>query len=210
MPAHLIDHLRDRLREPLPGPDAQYRMAHLGREFLSPAPPDARRAGVMALFYPSTPNTEDWHLVLIERVRKDGDRHSGQVSFPGGKHEKHDPDLWATALRETEEEVGVARSSVEQLGSLTPLFIPISHFLVHPFVGFTVERPDFRAQETEVSSILEVPLDRLSDPVFRKTTDLTMSNGLLLRDVPYFDVNGYVVWGATAMMLSELLEVAIQ
>lgn len=207
-PAHLIDHLRRRLQQPLPGQEAQFRMAHLGRELLVPPPPDARLAGVMALFYPGN-HPVDWHVVLIERVRKRGDRHSGQIGFPGGKYEPDDTDLWSTALRETEEEVGVKQSAIEWLGALTPLYIPVSRFLVHPFVGVIDNRPLFRPQVSEVSSILEIPLTRLKDPAARKTTDLSIVSGPLLRNVPYYDLHGHIVWGATAMMLSELLEVTI-
>jgi len=201
----LIDHLRTQLQQPLPGPEAQYKMAHVGRPAHPATPSDARKAGVMALFYPGSPTT-GWHLVLIERVQKHGDRHSGQVSFPGGKHEPQDRDLWATALRETEEEVGVPQHSVERLGALTPLYIPVSHFEVHPYVAFTLSRPNFRPQASEVAEILEVPFADLTDPSTRKITDLPINYAITLRDIPYFDVHQRIVWGATAMMLNELLE----
>lgn len=202
--SNLIDQLSDRLQQSLPGAEAQYRMAHVGRPAASPVPSDAREAGVLALLYP---RQETWHLVLIERVRKKGDRHSGQVSFPGGRREKEDAHLKDTAVREAEEEVGVNRQKVELLGELTPLYIPVSHYHVHPFVGVTRTPPKFVPQPSEVAGILEVPLESLLDPGSRKSTDLQITSEITLRNVPYFDLHNKIVWGATAMMLNELLEV---
>ena len=95
--SNLIEHLADCLQQSLPGAEAQYRMAHVGRPPATPVPSDAREAGVLALMYP---RQEAWHMVLIERVRKKGDRHSGQVSFPGGRREEKDTRLKDTAVRE--------------------------------------------------------------------------------------------------------------
>jgi 8-oxo-dGTP pyrophosphatase MutT (NUDIX family) len=145
--------------------------------------------------------------VFIERVsNKKDDRHSGQISFPGGKLEDSDPSPAFAALRETEEEIGVEMNKVNLLGKLTDLYIPVSNFLVYPFVGFMEEEPVFRRQESEVASIVESPLDHLLTPETRGVTHLSIQNGLTIPDVPYFDVDGHVVWGATAMMLNEFLE----
>jgi 8-oxo-dGTP pyrophosphatase MutT (NUDIX family) len=181
-------------------------MAHAVRQLHSPPPSDARQAGVLVLFYPQN---QRWNLVLIERVASNpNDRHGGQVSFPGGRFEEGDESLLHTALREAQEEVGVDPPKVSVLGALTQLYIPVSNFLVHPFVGYTDHRPDFRPQESEVKSILEVPFRELQQPGAVQRTDLQVAGSFLLKDVPCFMVSGKVVWGATAMMLSELLEVA--
>ncbi|TXB60062.1 NUDIX hydrolase [Phaeodactylibacter luteus] len=205
----LILALSDELQKQLPGQEAQYQMAHGVRQRVAPPPANARQAGVMALFYPVP--TEGWHLVFIERQRSannPNDRHAGQISFPGGKHEPEDPSMEYTALRETEEEVGVDRQSVTVIGKLTELYIPVSNFLVHPYVGIVERRPQFVPDPAEVQRILEVPFGHLQHPKARQRTDLELAQNLILKGVPYFNVGGKVLWGATAMMVSELVAVA--
>lgn len=200
-----ITELTDKLQQPLPGQEAQYKMAHLARRNAVPPPPNARQAAVLALFFPKN---ADWHLVFIERDNSNpNDRHGGQISFPGGKYEEGDASLQYTAIREAHEEVGVHPEKVEIIGELTDLYIPVSNFKVNPFVGFVDYTPTFRPQVEEVSDVLEVPFKLLRDYSIQKTTDLRIANNITLRGVPYFDLFGKVLWGATAMMLSELLEV---
>ena len=203
-----INQLKTGLEQPLPGVEAQHRMANNFRRRSSDAPFDARVACVLLLLYP---RDSQWHIVLIERVSHDKrDRHSGQISFPGGKLEETDPSLLAGALREAEEEVGMESKKVQTLGRLTELYIPVSNFLVHPFVGFSKEQPLFVPQPSEVQSILEVPVSTLQDPVTLRVKDIKVRNSITLKEVPYFDVEGHVVWGATAMILSEFLAVVEQ
>jgi 8-oxo-dGTP pyrophosphatase MutT (NUDIX family) len=200
-----VTKLREKLRAPLPGRAAQNKMAHGVRRSDAPPPADARQAGVLALFYPKA---AEWHLVLIERSRSNAnDRHSGQVSFPGGKYEEGDGTLAMTALREAEEEVGVKPQDIELLGHLTELYIPVSNFLVNPFVGITHQTPSFSPQQTEVQAIIEVPFELLCQPQTRQAADLRIGANITLRQVPCYQVFGKPVWGATAMILSELLEI---
>ena len=204
MEQQFIDLLTDRLNQSLPGPEAQYKMAHAVRPDYEPAPSDSKRAGVLALFYPHDGN---WRIVLIERQSHNpDDRHRGQISFPGGRYEKKDGRISNTALREAEEEIGVTSSSVRLLGPLSELYIPVSNFLVSPFVGYVPSRPEFRPQEDEVKSILEVPFQLFQNDRNVKTVDMAISSHITLKNVPYFDIMGKIVWGATAMMISELLE----
>lgn len=199
------DYLNSGLEVDLPGPDAQYAMAHGFRRPYTETPDDARQAGVMALFYP---REDQMHLALIERASSNpNDRHGGQIGFPGGKYETSDRDLQDTAVRETEEEIGVAGQDIDVLGKLTNLFIPVSHFQVHPYVGILDYHPTFKPQWEEVQSVLEVPVSHLFDLDRRKTTDLQIGRGINLKDVPYFDFGKKIVWGATAMMLNELIQV---
>lgn len=201
-----INHLQARLAEPLPGREAQFRMAHLDRRYLPPPPPDARLAGVLALFFPKN---GEWHLVFIERKSNNNkDRHGGQISFPGGKFEQADGHLQQTALREAHEEVGLDHTTVNMLGRLTELYIPVSNFLVNPFVGFIDYTPAFSPQQEEVNGILEVPFSVFQHPDTRQTTEVLLGNQIRLPNVPYFNVMGKVLWGATAMMMSELLVVS--
>jgi 8-oxo-dGTP pyrophosphatase MutT (NUDIX family) len=199
--------LRTRLAGPLPGREAQFKMAGLRRlQELgpNPAPPaDARVACVLNLLYW---HEEDWRTILIQRTENPRDRHSGQVSFPGGRWEERDGELANVALRETEEEIGVPAQHIEILGRLTDLYIPVSNFLVHPFVGILHGAPEFVPQPGEVEAVLTPALSVFQSQENRKRIDLTLQQGITLKDVPYFDVHGRIVWGATAMIMSEFLE----
>lgn len=201
----LISQIQENLNQPLPGPEAQYRMAHAVRGSYPASSKNARIACVLVALYPKQ---GDWHIVLIQRVSSNPrDRHGGQISFPGGGYEDSDGSLEQGALREANEEVGIIPEDVNLLGRLTELFIPVSNFVVHPFVGSLNYVPKFVPQISEVHEIIEVPLHALQNPANRLTTEIRLPNNITLKNVPYFDVNGHVVWGATAMMLNEFLEV---
>ncbi len=201
----MIKNLKQQLSKELPGRPAQYKMAHAVRLNYPPPPSDAKVACVLNLLYPKN---DDWHIVLIERMstHKD-DRHSGQISFPGGGLESSDTSLSAGALREANEEVGVISGDIELLGQLTDIYIPVSNFLVHHFVGKLDYTPEFIPQPSEVKSILEVPLNHLRNPDTIQRKDLKISSNITLKNVPFYNVEDHVVWGATAMMLSEFLTV---
>ncbi len=200
-----IQRLADHLQQPLPGREIQFKMAHASRLPDLSVPANVRQAAVLALFYPKD---KDWHLVFIERdASNPKDRHGGQISFPGGKYEEGDGTLANTALREAQEEVGVDAAKIEILGALTDLYIPVSNFQANPYVGFMAETPVFVPQVTEVRSILEVPFALLQQPEVVQRIDLQLAQNLILKQVPYFNLFGKVVWGATAMMLNELLAI---
>ena len=158
-----------------------------------------RNAAVMMLFYPKKTIS---HFALILRPEYEG-VHSGQVALPGGKVETFDLNYKETALRETQEEVGVPTDTVTVLKSLTKVYIPPSNFWVHPFLGVAEQRPNFILQEEEVAKVIEVPLFELLNESNVITKKMTTSYAKNI-EVPSFELNGYVVWGATAMMLSEL------
>jgi len=200
----LIEQLRQRLSaHPLPGSAAQNTMSPPLRGNPPEVPTTARRASVLALIYPIDGQL---HLLFIQRTSPPGDRHAGQISFPGGSAEAADADAAATALRETEEEVGIPQNSIELLGALSQLYIPVSNFLVDPFVGYRAERPAFILQESEVARVLEVPLADFLGPEARKVGDRKLSSGITLKDVPYWSVGkGEEIWGATSMMTGELV-----
>jgi 8-oxo-dGTP pyrophosphatase MutT (NUDIX family) len=195
----------------LPGVEAQHKLAPLLRieelEKLSPATTkDSNKAGVLAVFYPNESNLT--HLVLILRKTYRG-VHSNQVGFPGGREEVYDKNLKHTALRETEEEVGIPRNEIKVVKKLTRLYIPPSDFWVHPYVGFLENTPKLVPQESEVEQILEVDIDHFLDEKNLIKQRLSTSYARDI-EVPAFSLNGHVVWGATAMMLSEMKELLKQ
>lgn len=188
----------------LPGLEAQVRMAPPGRSTHMQPGHETRNAAVMVTLFPKE---NQWHIVFIERAKSNSqDRHRGQISLPGGKWDACDKSFAETALRETQEEVGIPSEQIRMLGQLSELFIPVSNFYVYPFVGFMEETPKFVRQEEEVESILEVPVGLFIRQQTRKKTKMRLSNGVFLPDVPYFDLNGRILWGATAMIMSEFLE----
>lgn len=203
-----IKQLEQRFQAPLPGMKAQSQMASFSRltkEYQYKIPKNPRReAGVLCLLYPKN-NT--WHIPLMQRTTRKHDPHSRQISFPGGYHEESDPDYEFTALRETEEEFGIPAKDIQIIGKLTPLYIPVSEFLVHPFVGFLKNEPQFVPDASEVEAILEPTLEHLLKDNTKKLTPMTFSSGFTMDNVPYFDVNGEIVWGATSMMLNEFLTI---
>lgn len=162
----------------------------------------ARNSSVMILLYQ---NDGEWHFPLIKRALYNG-VHSGQVSLPGGKWESFDKNAWVTALRETNEEVGVNSDSIEYLGALTPLYIPHSNFMVYPFVGITDNTPEFKGDAFEVAEIIEASVNSLtSQDKNPQTFSFESQNYQII--APYYEFNGHQVWGATAMMLSEFIGV---
>lgn len=161
-----------------------------------------REAAVTMLFYPKNQQT---HLVLIVRNSYDG-VHSAQIAFPGGKFELEDVDLKATALRETEEEIGISRSKIEIVKAFTSLYIPPSNFMVHPFLGICKEEIHFVPDPIEVAAIIELPLADFRNDSIVSVENLSTSYATNI-EVPAFKIEGHIVWGATAMMLSELKDV---
>lgn len=197
-----VERLSKRLKEPLPGRMAQEIMAPRPineRRFQEDPNNPARPGGVMVLLYP---DNDEIYLPLTKRPVYAG-AHSGQVSFPGGKVEKMDRDIIHTALRETEEEIGVANDSIEVIGQLSELFIVASNFKVYPSVGILKSKPEFVPDPREVTHVLTPSLTGLRD--LEKRSTKTMHFPPYSIESPYFDVEGEVVWGATAMIISELI-----
>jgi 8-oxo-dGTP pyrophosphatase MutT (NUDIX family) len=200
----LIEHLTKRLSGPLPGLSAHLKMASPSRlKWLMEGMnwSKAKRSGVLILLYPDDGITK---IVLIQRPDYEG-MHGGQVSLPGGKREESDTDLVDTALRETQEELGIPSHSVHVIGKLSELYIPPSNYLVLPVVGFTHDRPSFKPDPVEVKEIIEVDIDQLFDPHFRTIKEIRVKGFTL--SAPCYTVNGAMIWGATAMILAELAEV---
>lgn len=192
-------------KEMLLAEDAHAKMAPLERisflkemNYLDKNP---RQAAVLMLFYPKNNET---HLALIVRNSYPG-VHSSQIGFPGGKVEETDKDLQETALRETHEEVGVSPDKVQIIKPFSKIYIPPSNFLVSPFMGISHQELSFIPDLDEVKRVLEYPLSLFLDENSITRVKMTTSYATDI-EVPAFMVDKYVVWGATAMMMSELKE----
>lgn len=158
----------------------------------------ARQAGVLILVYP---DTNGLRLVLTRRT--DTLRgHSGQISFPGGRRDPQDTSFTATALRETCEELGLCGADITVLGTLTPIYIPPSNFEVFPTVGALTGPPVFTPNPAEVAEVLTFPVDNLLNPRYKSTEDWLFQETPVR--IPFYTVQQHKVWGATAIMLSEL------
>jgi len=199
----LIHHLRERLTRPLPGSVSQFRMAHLSRLAQMPQRPDVRKAAVLILLFE---RAGEWHLVFIQRKAIEGDVHAGQISFPGGRM-RSDESLEDAALRESHEEINSPAELITILGRLTHLHVPVSNHLVFPIVAFLSHYSGWRRQETEVDMILEIPVDFFLKPETRMVSSIRLRDGVTLKDVPCYHVHDHLIWGATAMILSEFVEV---
>jgi len=144
--------------------------------------------------------------MLLMRRREDKKAHSGQVSFPGGSYDTTDADYKATALREANEELGIMSADVDILGALTSLYIPVSNFNVYPYIGYAQKRPEYNLNEQEVSYTIEVPLDKLLHSERKTIADVVSPvRPDLVRNVKAYKLDdGTIIWGATAMIISEL------
>ncbi len=161
----------------------------------------ARHSAVMMLLYPKA---KQMVVLLIQRALSKG-IHSGQIGFPGGGFEAQDKDLKQTALRETQEELGIEPSSIHEIKAFTKLYIAASNYVVQPFFGIMNHTPIINKNESEVASIIELPLkDLLSNDIVQTAVRSTSYASNI--DVPAFVYKDSIIWGATAMMLSELRE----
>ncbi len=203
MDPHLPSKIRERLLAGLPGEQAQFQMAphYRNRVSFSGAQLNGyRKSAVMILL--CCRNNSDWFFPLTLRQQYAG-VHSAQVSLPGGKADSCDLTLADTALRECYEEIGL-RNNIEIAGELSPLHIPVSRFIVHPFIGINhVHDFSYQSHEREVKSIIETPLQLLVDDRTAQTGEIFLPDDQIVK-TPYFLVEGHKVWGATAMILSEL------
>ena len=199
---NFADKLENEILKGLPGTEVQWQMAssdRMARNFPGIPGMDARAASVLILLYP---HNGSFYTVFMQRPDYDG-VHSGQISFPGGKQEPSDNDAVHTALREAEEETGIDPQQIRILGTLTPLFIPVSNTVVTPVVSWMEYKPELKYQPDEVVFLFDADIRRFYDPSIIKL--MPMKIGPETIEVKYFDYEGNMIWGATAMILHELL-----
>lgn len=197
--------LREQLQLPLPGKKAQLLMVpeiHRNNDSYGICDEYAKKAGILILLFSRNNSIK---TILIKRTEYDG-VHSKQISFPGGKHESLDKSLFHTACREAHEEIGIPCSEIELLGKISELYIPPSNFLVSPYIAFTDISPTFKGDPSEVESIIEIDLNSFLNSKTIVEKEVYSANNKPIV-APCFYINGYIIWGATAMIISEFITI---
>ncbi len=200
-----VNQLDLRLTQELPGVDAQLKMVPITRQIeleKRKKTESPKESAILILFYPYK---NEIYIAFIKRQSYDG-VHSGQIAFPGGKYEQSDNSLTDTALREAHEEIGVNKESVNIIGNLSSIYIPPSNFNVLPVIGFSKSRPELKKDPLEVDEIIEITLSQLLNPKNNQNRDILRPNQLRV-NVPCYYINGHIIWGATSMIISELIDV---
>ncbi len=198
-----INSLSAKLKNPLPGVQAHAALEPASRKKY-PANPNlslAKASSVLGLFYPENAQTK---LTFIQRPKYNG-VHSGQIAFPGGQRENSDTNAAETALRETHEEIGIPPEKIKIIGQLSPLYIPPSNFIVDPFVGYIDEEPHFVPDPTEVHEVFGINIQTLLNELNFQFREVSGRDYRV--EVPCYFCDERLIWGATSMMLNELLEV---
>lgn len=201
--SELILNIKQKLTTNLSGYNTQKLMEPPMRNTFSLDHSTARKAATLLPLY----FDKEWKFILIQRSGNPLDKHKGQISFPGGSIEKNELPEEA-AVRETHEEINIPQDNIELLGRLSDLFVPVSNFIINPFVGLVnMDKVTLKKEEAEVAEILHISLSDFMDDenVLKKT--MTMPNGIKINDVPYYQINNNIIWGATAMILSEFREI---
>ena len=194
--------LKEALANELPGERAHRRMLPQGRDLYPGAGmTNIKQSSVLVLIFPYNGGL---HTCLIKRpvaMRN----HGGQIAFPGGKYEPSDKELFRTALRESFEETGTDDNSIDVIGALTPIYVQVSNFTINPFIGWCETTPNFKIDHREVDELFKIPLEKILDQTALDWRNVITPRGNF--DVPGFYIDPLFIWGATAMIISELKEV---
>ncbi|MEA2041267.1 MAG: CoA pyrophosphatase [Bacteroidota bacterium] len=200
-PAEIKKILHSAEKHGMPGLKAQKKMAPLNRMDKSyrAEPSDAQKSSVLILLY-----QDESEIVIPFIERADEGKHAGQIALPGGKKEHFDTDNIVTAFREAEEEIGINRNKLEYLGTLSPLYIPVSNYIVYPIVAYTETIPTFKISKNEVKRLHIIPFKALMEikPI---TKNLVFNKSTYA--VPFYSYNSTDIWGATAMIISEFRDI---
>ena len=189
----------DRLKGELPGARSHRTMLPEGRKLRAPSTDIStiKKSSVLLLLYPEN---NELYIALIKRPAH-MKYHAGQIAFPGGRIENGETPL-ETALRETEEEIGIQTGNIKILGSLSELYVEVSNFLIHPYVAWLDEKPKFKISNNEVDKMVLFPFMKYRNSF--ETTTINTITGVL--EVPCIKFENETIWGATAMILSEFYD----
>lgn len=204
-----IEELKKRLKSELPGEEAHVPMSPIGRGKSSEALKNAREVRESAVAIVIFQEEESFSSVLIQRPTYKG-VHSGQVCLPGGKREDFENHLHETAIRECVEETGLNEAHLHLLGALTPVYIPVSNHHVHPYIFHHPNTPSYSPDPREVVEIIPFEIGNLLDDTKMKRTDIMIRENYTLKNIPYFDIESRIVWGATAIILHEFRELLLR
>jgi len=195
----LFSIIQQELAKELPGENAHRKMLPRGRDLLMTSE-IKKKAGVLLLLFPDGNSIQ---IAFIKRTEYEG-VHSGQIGLPGGIKEKIDSNLLETAQRETEEEIGVFRKDIRIIGELSPIYIPVSKIQVFPFVGCVDFKPEFHPEPAEVDYMITLPVLKFRIKENIQSEKRFIRNESL--EIPFFAIEEYSIWGATAMIIMEFLD----
>jgi 8-oxo-dGTP pyrophosphatase MutT (NUDIX family) len=196
-------HIEKSLMNKLPGSNAHSRMLPPGRSLSFPDESDSniKSSGVLILLFPEG---DEIFICLVKR-QPFMKFHAGQIGFPGGKKEKTDTSISWTAIRETSEEIGIQPSLINILGALSPLFVPVSGFMIYPFAAWCPVKPNFVINHNEIEKLLLFPL--LRNYKNQKIVPAMVETQIGWLEVPAYTHENETIWGATAMILAEFFEI---
>lgn len=198
---HIISRLKEELNNPLPGKAAHSKVLPSERPLDPPSAEKINEAGVLMLLFP---DKGELNTVFIRRPSF-MKNHAGQIAFPGGQFELKDRNLMETALREAEEEIGINAKQIEIIGQLSPFYVRVSNFFIQPFIGWTPDIPAFQIDTNEVTGIHIIPIDDFVNPGSLQSQKVDTTQGF--NEFPGYLIDDIFIWGATAMILSEFIEV---
>jgi 8-oxo-dGTP pyrophosphatase MutT (NUDIX family) len=202
-----IDQIKQKLQLPLPGIPSHLKMAppHRAQDIVNHKDnsENAKKSAVLILFFHEE---DELKMIVIRRSVYVG-IHSGQIAFPGGRYEEEDKDVRTTALREIQEEIGIPEDKIEILGRLSDIYVPPSNFLISVFVGYLAEKPIYQIDEREVDEVIEIPFAEFFNHDTIKEKSFFVNSIKAANNAPYFDVTNAEIWGASAMVISELLDI---
>jgi 8-oxo-dGTP pyrophosphatase MutT (NUDIX family) len=197
----IISRLRIELNNPLPGRKAHSKVLPPDRPIDLPSGLKINQAGVLLLLFPDKGNI---NTIFIRRPSF-MKNHADQIAFPGGQFEAKDKDLMGTALREAVEEIGINTDQIEIIGQLSPIYVKVSNFFIQPFIGWSPVIPAFQIDTNEVTGIHIIPVDDFVNPGTLQSQKVDTTHGL--NEFPGYLIDDIFIWGATAMILSEFIEV---
>lgn len=199
-----LDYIKNQFQKELPGEKAHQEMAPVNRpltSFMLQQPIQPKESAVSIIF--NNYHTIEPEIILIQRPEYNG-YHGGQISFPGGKKEAHDNTLLDTAIRETNEEIGLVLNEELLIREISQVYIPVSNFLVQPYVFFNEEKLDLTLESHEVVNTIHISISDLLNPNSVSTFDYVSNQKIKMKNVPCFKINDKIIWGATALMLNEV------